>query len=340
MAQVSAWPRALRAAAVGGGTRRELERRGLHAVIAPVVGADSEAPRRPGDAGGRGQAHRHFPRRGRTRASRRNTRASWRDDRIRRLPPPAAARSRTGRRARSTRSRSHPQGLANLFDALDAAFLRARPLFVPHPRVADNARARAAREVVLAGPRTRRCWRRWWHTFAHDRNAAAALASAAPHPHRSGARRGARDAVLAGCAQPYRRHAGRAGAPFARHRERSPRSARGRTPVERGDARGACQVAQLERAWPNRRASRSRSRRCTRSFHATGTNGSSPRSSRCSRSRNNSCSSPATCAPRSSRGSSPRAARAGRPPAFLPIRRALARDIERLKALPVLISPR
>jgi uroporphyrinogen-III synthase len=47
---------------------------------------------------------------------------------------------------------SSSQGLANLFEALDGALLRARPLFVPHPRVADSARARAAREVVLAGP--------------------------------------------------------------------------------------------------------------------------------------------------------------------------------------------
>src|SRR5690349_21638009 len=41
MDQVGAWPRGLRAAAVGGGTRRELERRGVAHVIAPQGRADS-----------------------------------------------------------------------------------------------------------------------------------------------------------------------------------------------------------------------------------------------------------------------------------------------------------
>src|SRR5260221_6622192 len=40
---ISPWPRGVTAAAVGSGTRRELERAGVAPVIAPSVGADSEA---------------------------------------------------------------------------------------------------------------------------------------------------------------------------------------------------------------------------------------------------------------------------------------------------------
>ena len=47
---------------------------------------------------------------------------------------------------------SSAQGLENLFEMLDPAFLRATPLFVPHPRIGEDARARAVRQVVLAGP--------------------------------------------------------------------------------------------------------------------------------------------------------------------------------------------
>jgi uroporphyrinogen-III synthase len=47
---------------------------------------------------------------------------------------------------------SSAEGLANLFAMLDAAFLQATPLFVPHPRIADEARARAVQEVLVAGP--------------------------------------------------------------------------------------------------------------------------------------------------------------------------------------------
>jgi uroporphyrinogen-III synthase len=46
---------------------------------------------------------------------------------------------------------SSSQGLDNLFEVLDPAMLRATPMFVPHPRIAERARTRAVREVVLAG---------------------------------------------------------------------------------------------------------------------------------------------------------------------------------------------
>ena len=155
MAHLDAWPRALPAAAVGGGTRRELERRGVPNVIAPQAGADSEALLALDEmqrvAGKhivifRGEGGRELL--GDTLRSRgadvvyaagyRRTRPKgahlWTEDEIDAITV------------------SSSQGLANLFDILEGAFLKARPLFVPHPRVADTARERAVREVVLAGP--------------------------------------------------------------------------------------------------------------------------------------------------------------------------------------------
>lgn len=153
--RVGIWPQRLRAAAVGGGTRRELERHGVTKVIAPSRGADSEALLACAElrqvAGKRvvifrGEGGRELIadtlrsrgarveyaecyRRARPGASR-----SWKEDEI------------------DAVTVSSSQGLANLFEVLDPAFLRSRPLFVPHPRVAESARERSVREIVLAGP--------------------------------------------------------------------------------------------------------------------------------------------------------------------------------------------
>jgi len=155
MAHLDVWPGTLPAAALGGGTRRELERRGVANVISPREGADSEALLKELElrelAGKRivifrGEGGRELL--GDTLRSRgaqveyaagyRRTRPEaprlWKEDEIDAITV------------------SSSQGLANLFEVLDGAFLRARPLFVPHPRVADAARARAVREVVVAGP--------------------------------------------------------------------------------------------------------------------------------------------------------------------------------------------
>jgi uroporphyrinogen-III synthase len=155
MPHVAAWPPGLRAAAVGGGTRRELERRGMRAVIAPAVGADSEAllaARELQDVEGkrivifRGEGGREVL--GET-LRRRGAQIEYAAC-YRRLPP--RRKPHCAPREIDAITISSSQGLANLFDVLDAEFLRAKPLFVPHPRVADGARARGAREVVLAGP--------------------------------------------------------------------------------------------------------------------------------------------------------------------------------------------
>ena len=155
MERVGAWPRGLRAAAVGGGTRRELERRGVAGVIAPQGRADSEALlalREMQEVAGkrvvilRGEGGREvlgeeLRRRGAEveyaecyRRTRPEGRRDWDDARVHAVTV------------------SSSQGLANLFEMLDPAFLRARPMFVPHPRVADTARAHEVREVLLAGP--------------------------------------------------------------------------------------------------------------------------------------------------------------------------------------------
>jgi uroporphyrinogen-III synthase len=155
LARVDAWPRELRAAAVGAGTRRELERRGVRDVIAPGEGADSEAllavPEMKAMAGKRVVIFRGEDGRallGDTLRSRgahveyaacyrrtrpQNPSSDWSPDHIDAITV------------------SSVEGLANLFEMLEAPFLRATPLFVPHPRIAEEARARAVREVMTAG---------------------------------------------------------------------------------------------------------------------------------------------------------------------------------------------
>ena len=155
MDRVGAWPRGPRAAAVGGGTRRELERRGVAGVIAPRGQADSEAllacPEMQHVAGKRvvifrGEGGREVLA---EELRRRGARVEYAEC-YRRTRPEGRREWDEAQVHAVTVSSS--QGLANLFEMLDAAFLRARPLFVPHPRVADTARVHEVREVLLAGP--------------------------------------------------------------------------------------------------------------------------------------------------------------------------------------------
>ena len=144
-----------RVAAVGAGTRKQLETHGVAEVIAPRTGADSEAllavPTMQDMKGKkvailRGDGGRALL--GETLAAR-----GARVEHVtcyRRLRPQAPARPwRAGELAAVTVSSG--QGLANLFEVLDAALLRSTPLFVPHARIAEQARALQACEVVLAG---------------------------------------------------------------------------------------------------------------------------------------------------------------------------------------------
>ena len=148
---VRRWPDALRAAAVGGGTRRELERKGVGQVISPREGADSEALlAQLEDVDGkrivifRGEDGRELL--GRTlreRGAQVEYAACYR-------------RTRPGNPGDAGEldavTVSSAQGLANLFELLDAAQLRATPTFVAHERIAQEARRRAVEEVIVAGP--------------------------------------------------------------------------------------------------------------------------------------------------------------------------------------------
>jgi uroporphyrinogen-III synthase len=155
MPQVRAWPPALRVAAVGSGTRRELEKHRIADVIAPESGADSEALLATpglGDVagkriailrgdGGRALLADTFVERG--------AQVEYITCYRRLAPRPPAHAWKPGELAAVTVSSS--QGLDNLFEVLDRELLRSTPMFVPHARIAERARARAVREVVLAG---------------------------------------------------------------------------------------------------------------------------------------------------------------------------------------------
>lgn len=153
MRHIGAWPSGLRAAAVGAGTRRELERHGVAQVIAPETGADSEAllalPQLSNLGGMRVAIFRAEGGRAllgetlKARGAHVEHVACYRRKR-----PKAAGFSGEV----SAIVVSSAEGLENLFGMLDPALLRSRPLFVPHARIAEAARARAVKEVVLAGP--------------------------------------------------------------------------------------------------------------------------------------------------------------------------------------------
>jgi uroporphyrinogen-III synthase len=151
---VGTWPRALRAAAVGAGTRRELERHGVRGVIVPEEGADSEAllavPEMKAMAGKRVVIFRGEDGRALLGDTLRQRGAHVEYAACYRRLRPAGVRTWQEKEIDAITA-SSSEGLANLFEMLAPAFLQATPLFVPHPRIAEEARARAVREVVTAG---------------------------------------------------------------------------------------------------------------------------------------------------------------------------------------------
>ena len=160
---VQAWPPGLRHAAIGRGTVRELERRGVGGVLAPERGADSEAllalqPMQ--DVAGkriaifRGEGGRELL--GDTLAAR-GAHVEYVECYRRVLPQAdgAALLAAWTQGAVDAVTVSSSEGLENLLTLLGDAGrqqLLATPLFVPHERVAEQARARGAREVIVAGP--------------------------------------------------------------------------------------------------------------------------------------------------------------------------------------------
>jgi uncharacterized protein HemX/uroporphyrinogen-III synthase len=156
-------PSGVRAAAVGRGTRRLLERRGVAAVLAPPSGGDSEAllalPELHDVAGERvaifrGQGGREML--GETLAAR--GAQVEHVECYRRVKPqadPAPLLDAWRRNEIHAVTVSSAEGLENLAELLGAdgrARLERTPLFATHERIAARARALGIREVIVAGP--------------------------------------------------------------------------------------------------------------------------------------------------------------------------------------------
>jgi len=148
------WPTRVRAAALGAGTRRELEARGVASVVAPEDGADSDAllalaPMRQLEAARvlilRGAGGRELI--GETLAAR-GAQVSVVECYRRARPAPGAAPAG----ALDAACANSGETLDNLVALLGLARLRDTPLFVPHERVARIAREMGFTAVEVAGP--------------------------------------------------------------------------------------------------------------------------------------------------------------------------------------------
>lgn len=154
------WPPGLRLAAVGPGSQRELERRGFRGVIAPADHADSEALLAlPALAAMSGQRVVIFRGAGGrellaeillSRGARVEVAECYR--RVR--PEPLASPPVWAQRPLDAVTVSSSEGLANvvaLLGGLRPEWLEESPVFVPHPRVADEVMRLGARETVVSG---------------------------------------------------------------------------------------------------------------------------------------------------------------------------------------------
>ncbi len=157
------WPPGLRVAAIGRGSRRELERHGISGVIAPAAHADSEAllalPQLSDMVGRRVVVFRGDGGREllgdalKARGAQVEYAECYRRVRPRADSGPLLAAWARGAVHAVTVSSS--EGLANLYDMLGKLgqqWLRTTPVFVPHPRVAEEAARLGVREAPLAGP--------------------------------------------------------------------------------------------------------------------------------------------------------------------------------------------
>jgi uroporphyrinogen-III synthase len=154
------WPAGLKVAAVGQGSRAELEKRGFAHVIAPAEQSDSEAllalPELAAPCGRRivifrGEGGRELL--GQELAARGASveHAAC----YRRVAPQGAALRSAWAGGMDAVTVSSAEGLANLFAMLGeeaARGLSGIPLFVPHSRVAAEARRRGLERVIVAGP--------------------------------------------------------------------------------------------------------------------------------------------------------------------------------------------
>ena len=156
------WPSRAQAAALGRGTQRELERHGIKGIIAPDSGTDSEAllavPQLQHVARRRivilrGEGGRSLL--GDTLAAR-GARVEYAEcyRRVRPQTDSGPLLTAFAEGAVHAVTVSSAEGLENLFEMLGAAgrgHLRKTPLFVPHPRVAAEARRLGLGEANVGG---------------------------------------------------------------------------------------------------------------------------------------------------------------------------------------------
>ena len=156
------WPPRAKAAALGRGTQRELERHGIKGIIAPDAGADSEAllavPELQRVAGRRivilrGEGGRSLL--GDTLAAR-GAQVEYAEcyRRVRPQTDSGPLLTAFAKGAVHAVTVSSAEGLENLFEMLGAPgreHLKKTPLFVPHPRIAAEAKRLGLGEARVGG---------------------------------------------------------------------------------------------------------------------------------------------------------------------------------------------
>ena len=156
------WPARAKAAALGRGTQRELERHGIKGIIAPDAGADSEAllaaPELQRVAGRRivilrGEGGRSLL--GDTLAAR-GAQVEYAEcyRRVRPQTDSGPLLTAFAKGAVHAVTVSSAEGLENLLEMLGAAgrkHLKKTPLFVPHPRIAAEAKRLGLGEASVGG---------------------------------------------------------------------------------------------------------------------------------------------------------------------------------------------
>ena len=163
LAQVAAWPPGLAAAAVGSGTAEALRRAGIGQVLAPEAGADSEhLLALPQLADMRGRRVLIFRGEGgrelladtlRTRGASVDYAECYRRGLPDLDPAPLLQHWQAGGIQAVTVLSS--EGLDNLFTLLGTAgagLIRATPLFAPHRRIAEHARALGVATAIATEP--------------------------------------------------------------------------------------------------------------------------------------------------------------------------------------------
>jgi uroporphyrinogen-III synthase len=159
------WPAGLKVATVGQGSKDELEQRGFIGVIAPAAQSDSEAllalPALAALAAVRGRRIVIFRGDGGRKLlgdelGKRGAVVEYAECYRRVRPEPGAVLQEAWAGGVDAVTVSSAEGLGNFLQMLGeqrAKRMQEVPLFVPHPRVAEDAARRGLQRVVVAGPR-------------------------------------------------------------------------------------------------------------------------------------------------------------------------------------------